>query len=1073
MRSNKSNFSPSINIKRDENKAFEYIVTPNAEKIYESIISNLDSAIHSYTIIGSYGTGKSSFLIALMQSLLGVQKHFKTKTIQEGFKFDLVVGRSKSIVNDLISQFNLDNGDDSSLLEVIKKNEIKYRKKGLKWFLIIDEFGKYLEHAAKHNPDAELYFIQQLAEIANEKESSLYLITTLHQSFDSYAFGLNLQQRKEWDKVSGRLKEIPFNEPVEQLLLFASEHLAKNTSVSEEVDFQILKTVINNSNVFPLKSHLNFELFENLYPLEPLSAAILALALQAYGQNERSLFTFLNNDDELGLSHFSETTSGFYNLSNVFDYLIYNHHSFLSSKYNPHYLQWNAVKNAIERVESIFDEDRNMALDIVKIIGLLNIFGAAGATINDDFLNQYLSSTKGYLNTKSLIESLKDHKILRFRSFKNQYILFAGTDLDIEVELSKANGKVEKINDVVPYLLDHFSFPYLPAKRSYYEKGTPRFFEVQITNKPIIDAPLQPIDGIINLIVDQDEESIIQISKGQKTPVLYGCFRDVSKLIDLIHEIHKVDYVLGSLESDKVAEIELKNLRSSHIEQLDRLVIQSIYGVENHISWIFDGTICSIKDQKSFSNFLSIIIDKVYSNSPTYKNELINKHKVSPAIYRPRRELLRIVLENRYKPYLGFERDLFPPEKTIYLSLMYNTSLHREENGIWDFYPPKPTSELYPLWEACETFFDSTSTGKKPLSELLTILQKPPIGLKLGLLEIWIPLFMILKGNDCALYYQDSYVPEINTDIINLVFKNPKLFSIKAFRIDENKKELFRRYRSFQNLPSDNEFSNKQFVETIRPFLLKFNELNEYGRKTNKISPEARKLRDAIKTATDPESAFFHDFPNALGYSNLEKLKSEKSISEFITTLYIKLSEIENSYNDLINRLEIHLINVLGYDGKENFEVYQPKVQQRYHEIKQFKLPDYQKKLLNRLISKPIDREKWLSAIGLAVVDKPISKLKDDEEETLFYNLETRLRELDSINEIGKLEVNPQLEEAYHIELLPLGRSVIKENFKIAKETSSEIQDKLDMIKNQLTGNKETDLSILIQLMEGMLRNGK
>ena len=166
-------------------------------------------------------------------------------------------------------------------------------------------------------------------------------------------------------------------------------------------------------------------------------------------------------------------------------------------------------------------------------------------------------------------------------------------------------------------------------------------------------------------------------------------------------------------------------------------------------------------------------------------------------------------------------------------------------------------------------------------------------------------------------------------------------------------------------------------------------------------------------------------------------------------------------------------INVLGYDGKENFEVYQPKVQQRYHEIKQFKLADYQKKLLNRLVSKPIDREKWLSAIGLAVVDKPISKLKDDEEETLFYNLETRLRELDSINEIGKLEINPQLEEGYHIELLPLGRSVIKENFKITKETSSEIQNKLDMIKDQLTGTKETDLSILIQLMEGMLRNGK
>ncbi|MDZ7720659.1 MAG: hypothetical protein U5K72_17715 [Balneolaceae bacterium] len=90
---------------------------------------------------------------------------------------------------------------------------------------------EHLEYAAKENPEQELYFIQLLAEYANEEDKNIFFITTLHQAFDSYAHGLDLQQRKEWDKVRGRLKELTFNEPVEQLLFIASEYEAVEEAV--------------------------------------------------------------------------------------------------------------------------------------------------------------------------------------------------------------------------------------------------------------------------------------------------------------------------------------------------------------------------------------------------------------------------------------------------------------------------------------------------------------------------------------------------------------------------------------------------------------------------------------------------------------------------------------------------------------------------------------------------------------------------------------------------------------------------------------------------------------------------
>jgi hypothetical protein len=42
-------------------------------------------------------------------------------------------------------------------------------------FLFVDEFGKFLEYASKHNPENELYFIQQLAEFCNNPKHNIVL----------------------------------------------------------------------------------------------------------------------------------------------------------------------------------------------------------------------------------------------------------------------------------------------------------------------------------------------------------------------------------------------------------------------------------------------------------------------------------------------------------------------------------------------------------------------------------------------------------------------------------------------------------------------------------------------------------------------------------------------------------------------------------------------------------------------------------------------------------------------------------------------------------------------------------
>ena len=50
-------FNLSANIENGFAKGMQYIVTPNAQNVVNNLINGFKTGIHSYTIIGTYGTG--------------------------------------------------------------------------------------------------------------------------------------------------------------------------------------------------------------------------------------------------------------------------------------------------------------------------------------------------------------------------------------------------------------------------------------------------------------------------------------------------------------------------------------------------------------------------------------------------------------------------------------------------------------------------------------------------------------------------------------------------------------------------------------------------------------------------------------------------------------------------------------------------------------------------------------------------------------------------------------------------------------------------------------------------------
>jgi len=513
-----SKFSPSINIIRDIEKSFDYIQTPNAERVFEQMDRNYSAGIHSFNIIGSFGTGKSSFLLAFEKQLKGEKKFFDISPLSlngsREAQFLHIIGSYRSIRQAFAEAINSKKADTDFLIE-LEDYYKKIQEKNRRLIIIVDEFGKFLEYAAANNPEKEMYFMQELSEFVNDVNKDILLITTLHQNFQAYTMGLSSKERTEWEKVKGRFKEITFNEPVEQLLYLAARYLVTDSKQNEPLNHKKLLEIILKSKTFLLDKQFINDINRKLLPFDIIAAGILTLSLQRYGQNERSLFLFLKSNDINGLSNYKRSSNPYYNLNCVYNYLALNFYSYLNTKYNPDYSQWQAIRNALERAAVALEKNYEDAAKIIKTIGLLTIFSLKSARINREFLLNYSLLSLGIENPEKIIQILEDKKIIRFLKFRQCFILFEGTDLDIDSAIREATSHVDIPSNIVPILKERFQFPYILDKAFFFKTGTPRFFEVVFSNIPLNESPTGEIDGFINLIFNEDIKltDIQEISK--------------------------------------------------------------------------------------------------------------------------------------------------------------------------------------------------------------------------------------------------------------------------------------------------------------------------------------------------------------------------------------------------------------------------------------------------------------------------------------------------------------------------------------------------------------------------------
>jgi len=1070
-----NNFTTSVNIIRDTDRDFNYIPTPNATQVVSQIVNDFKKGIRSFNVVGTYGTGKSSFLLAFEQSIRGTKRYFEPNlSTNPKYDFVKIVGTYASIVEQFSDVFEVrtNKNEQENILSEIFNRYHSLGKENKVLFILIDEFGKFLEYASKHNPEKELYFVQQLAEFCNNPKHNIVLITTVHQSLESYAYSLSKTQQQEWTKVKGRFREITFNEPVEQLLYLASEYVAEHfeskTSKSE-IDKCLKLTTATKAFNFN-KDYLK-EIASKLYPLDILSANILTLSLQKYGQNERSLFSFLESSDHTGLAKFNKQENPFYNLSNVYDYLNFNFYSFLTSKYNPDFSAWSSIRSSIEEVERAFDSNINDYIKAVKTIGLLNIFSASGSVLDLNFFVDYLKTACGVADAKDIIKNLETKNIIRYRSHSRRFILFEGTDLDIQTALIEAGNKISEVVDISTLLNKHIQFSPVFAKQYSFFTGTPRYFEFIISDYPIQKIPEGEIDGFVNLVFNGKlkESDIQNKSKLQEEAVIYCFFKNSTEIKNLLFEIEKIQKVLEENKEDKVAKRELENIIESQIRLLNHFITESIFSGSKEVKWFFNGDEKKIADKKNFNKLLSQVCSIVYDATPVFKNELVNKHKISSSIHTAKRNYFKALANNWDKENLGFEDSKFPPEKTIYLSLLKENGISPIRENSLDVISIDNNSTFNRLWRASEDFLESAKTEQLRISELSEMLSKRPFKLKQGFIDFWVPTFLFLKRDDFAIFNDESYIPNLSEENLELIAKYPEKYSIKTFDIEGVKLDVFNSYRTFLNQSTEKKFDNNSFIETIKPFIVFYKQLPEYSKNTKRLSPTAIKIRQAIATSKDPEETFFEAFPNALGITLSTLQKDKSKLQSYTTNLQDAVRELRTSYDELINRFEEFICN--EFVGKSvDFEEYKEFLQKRFAKLKKHMLLSNQKTFVQRIDSPLDDRKAWLNSIAQAVSGKTLEIFSDEDEILLYEKFKAMILELDSLTKISKTDIDESKEEVIGVKIDSFFSKIDPKVVRVPKNKSKEIEQLKNELRNKLGKDNTSNIAAVLNLLKELLQ---
>ena len=821
--------------------------------------------------------------------------------------------------------------------------------------LAIDEFGKNIEYFAGGGGDGDLFLLQDLAEMSGGSRGvPLHIVTMQHMAFGEYVAGTPAARTKEWAKIQGRFEVVHFANSLEHTRAL----LATSLRPDAKTEHRIMEWAIQHTKMASEEAGMavSAELAASCYPLHPIAVEALPELCSRYGQNDRTLLSFVFGSGPGTVARFVEKESwdGHSTLPTMGAEHLYDY--FISGS-APSRAGASPSSRLVE-IDAIIRDARltdGTERSVLKVIGLMNLIGRSGR------LRASMGTIRSLVGSgaEQAVRSLESRSAITYRRHADEYRVWHGTDVNISAKTDA--WKKAKLAMPHPELMKAAMDPDpVVAAKHGIETGTVRVF---------VCAFKIPEDGIgrgyDGAIIYGTGDTPIPTSD---RPVLVSRCGDVSGLAEAAAEVAALRAVLKDedVAGEWVAKTEvgerLAAAESALVAEFDRA-----YGADTTWTYEVDGLAHTFSG--TASSAASAASDAAYPDTPPIRNEMINRNRLTAQGSTALNRLMHLMIANGDQEMLGL--DGWKPERAIYEAIIREHNIHRRMGGGYRFSLPGH-GPLRKAWHAALTRMRGTRR-MVVLTDIYEIWRMPPYGIKDGVMPILALLIMLARQGNVAVYEHGSFVPRLGASLAERLVKNPQHFSLKYYHRTISRTALVE--KTAELLGSNPEDGMLGMVGRL-VWVVRM--LPTYTSRTKNLDKKTLAVRDAVQNAIEPDTLLFELLPTALGMGPLGHNLSKWRTDKFAIGLARSVRELLTAFDSMMEEMRLLLL-------KETNMADRPSLAKAASEL----LPDVsdqKMKVFLGAVSADIPDEKaWISYVGLTLTDVPPADWSDEHRE-MFGN---------------------------------------------------------------------------------------
>lgn len=801
-------------------------------------------------------------------------------------------------------------------------------------FIVFDEFSKYIEGQDQKLVGDSMKLLQDICELATNSDNSEISITLIaHKSIKEYGKALSQDVINAYTGIEGRIVDRYFitssknNYELIKNAIFKKKDI-ENIPVYDTLFSEARITEYYNLPAF--KSNFNRDDFEKIvvkgcYPLNPISSYLLLNISEKVAQNERTLFTFISNDEPYSMARYikenEDAHTWYIGADLIYDYFKGLFKQDVQNEFI--HSVWLSAEYALGKSNS---DDEKRVLKTLAVILAVNKYEELPATA--EIIRLALASSVDDVN--SILDDLEAKKAIYKKCATGTFAFKTRAGVELKNEIKRQRDLKGNNINYSDALMKITGKNFIIPRKYNSDRMMTRYFTNEYMS---VDEFLNINDGRVlvdNDCLDGKVVTLYSFNAAKQADVKkhvekLACNRLVvvspnkkisvaNRLRDyeIVEDIKKSGYLNDNYEILK-REIPIieDDIEAEIIDQLEKVYEENS---DTKIFYYLDGLHSSNAGHEE--DVVNKCCEELYKKCPVINNEIINRNVIRSAQTRKTRQNIinAIVSHNDNEDYYEGTNQ----EATVYRSLFIMTGI--KGNKI------EESPEMRNVIKEIDRFIDGCSDNRCKFSELVNLLTTAPYGIRKGVLPIYLAYVMSGRNEDLILYKDDEETGLTGDEIIDLV-ESPENYELYVSKSDIEKEQYIKALNKLFDVEESHNLTESRIKNIVICMQRWFRSLPQASRDLTDVNQikkySARKdtlvqLRDNLQR--------LRVNPYELLFSNIPQIYGTNDFNDVIRLLADSVEDYNSYMDSLLSEVTIRIKKVFDIEGNQDI----------YHALKEW-----------------------------------------------------------------------------------------------------------------------------------------